>query len=563
MIRMLISLGKATPEMIRKFCLDHGWIIIWAIGLLIALMVRPLLPSDETRYVSAAWEMWSRGDFLVPHLNGETYSHKPPLMFWSIHAGWSLFGVNDWWPRLVSPLAGLGAIFAARALAANLWPGKPEVSGLVPWLLTGTLFWSLFGTVTMFDMWNALLATVGLLGVVLAVRGKMVQGFGILGLAIGFGVLAKGPVILLYTLPPVLLAPWWLPSDCTIKLRNWYLATLAAILLGAVIGLCWALPAALAGGDAYAKAIFWGQTAGRVEKSFAHGRPMWWYLPLLPLLLFPWIMWPRLWRLKVALPGREAWPVRLALCWFLPAFIAFSFISGKQPHYLLPMFPALALLAAFKLGEDQMPDERVPDEQVNGRWDQRLPALMVLLTGLVLTLVPASFQVAPDLWMNVHTPGWLADVSPLGGLVLIILAGLMLRWNTGPSFVTIRKMTLVGPVIVAVIHLFVFSAAAPAYDLKAVSQWIAARQLEGKPVAWRKKYHSQFHFLGRLKTPILVVKNQPLSEWFAANPDGVMIMIHRNPPPPGLKARYEQPFRGRYLAIWGAEALATGIKLPE
>jgi hypothetical protein len=543
---------KVTFKMIRKICLDHGWVIIWAVGLLIALVVRPLLPSDETRYVSAAWEMWSRGDFLVPHLNGETYSHKPPLMFWSIHAGWSLFGVNDWWPRLVSPLAGLGAMFAARALARNLWPDKPEISATVPWLLTGALFWSLFGTVTMFDMWNALLATLGLLGVVLAVRGKMVQGFAILGLAIGLGVLAKGPVILLYTLPPVLLAPWWMPSGSTIKWRHWYLATLAAILLGAAIGLCWAVPAAQAGGDAYAKAIFWGQTAGRVEKSFAHSRPLWWYLPLLPVLLFPWIMWPRLWRLKFALPSRHAWPIRLAICWFLPAFIAFSFISGKQPHYLLPLFPALALMAAAKLGEDQGV----------GRWDQ-LPALLVFLSGLALTLVPVSFHFAPDLWVDVRTPYWLADVSPFGGIVLIALAGLMLRWNTDPGSITLRKMALVAPVIVAVIHLFVFSAAAPAYDLKSVSQWIAARQAEGKPVAWRKKYHSQFHFLGRLKTSILVVKNQPLSEWFAKNPDGVMIMTHSNPPPPGLEARYAQPYRGGYLAIWGPEALATGIKMPD
>jgi hypothetical protein len=553
MTSQLKAMSKATPEMIRKFCLDHGWVFIWAIGLLIALLVRPLLPSDETRYVSAAWEMWSRGDFLVPHLNGETYSHKPPLMFWSIHAGWSLFGVNDWWPRLVSPLAGLGAMFAARALAKNLWPDKPEISATVPWLLTGALFWTLFGTVTMFDMWNALLATLGLLGVVLAVRGKMVQGFAILGLAIGLGVLAKGPVILLYTLPPVLLAPWWMPPGSIIKWRHWYLGLLAAILLGAAIGLCWALPAAQAGGDAYGKAIFWGQTAGRMEKSFAHGRPLWWYLPLLPMLLFPWITWPRLWRFKASLPGREAWPIRLAICWFLPAFIAFSFISGKQPHYLLPMFPALALMAAAKLAEEQTP----------GRWDQRLPALLVFLTGLLLTLVPLSFQFAPNLWVDVRTPSWLSDISPFGGIVLIALASVMLRWNAGPGVIPLRKMALVAPVIVAVIHLFVFSAAAPAYDLKMVSQWIFARQAEGKPVAWRQKYHSQFHFLGRLKTPILVVKNQPLSEWFSKNPGGVMIMTHSNPPPAGLKARYVQPYRGGYLAIWGAEAMATGIKLPE
>jgi hypothetical protein len=52
------------------------------------IWLRPLWPVDETRYASVAWEMWLRGDFLVPYINGEPYSHKPPLLFWLIHAGW-------------------------------------------------------------------------------------------------------------------------------------------------------------------------------------------------------------------------------------------------------------------------------------------------------------------------------------------------------------------------------------------------------------------------------------------------------------------------------------------
>ena len=43
------------------------------------------MPVDETRYLAVAWDMWREGNFLVPHLNGEPYSHKPPLLFWLIH----------------------------------------------------------------------------------------------------------------------------------------------------------------------------------------------------------------------------------------------------------------------------------------------------------------------------------------------------------------------------------------------------------------------------------------------------------------------------------------------
>ena len=67
----------------------------WLALLLAGLMLRPLTPVDETRAVSVAWEMWQRGDFLVPYLNGQPYSHKPPLLQWCIHLSWLLFGVNE------------------------------------------------------------------------------------------------------------------------------------------------------------------------------------------------------------------------------------------------------------------------------------------------------------------------------------------------------------------------------------------------------------------------------------------------------------------------------------
>ncbi|MHB8982765.1 ArnT family glycosyltransferase, partial [Thiobacillus sp.] len=95
----------------------------------VALMTRPLTPVDETRYVSAAWEMWLRGDFLVPFKNGEPYSHKPPLMFWMIHAGWAAFGVNDWWPRLVVPLFSAATLLLSYRLARRLWPNRPGLGG--------------------------------------------------------------------------------------------------------------------------------------------------------------------------------------------------------------------------------------------------------------------------------------------------------------------------------------------------------------------------------------------------------------------------------------------------
>ena len=117
------------------------------------LWLRPLLPVDETRYLSVAWEMWSRNDFLVPRLNGEAYSHKPPLLFWMIHGLWALFGVSEWPARLLPVALSLVALWWSAALAGQLWPqSAAQLRPLVPWLLFGSLFWINFYSLVQFDL---------------------------------------------------------------------------------------------------------------------------------------------------------------------------------------------------------------------------------------------------------------------------------------------------------------------------------------------------------------------------------------------------------------------------
>ena len=130
----------------------YGWFILWLCLLLTALICRPPLPIDETRYLSVAWEMWQSDQFLVPHINGIPYSHKPPLLFWLIQAGWSIFGVNEWTARMTAPIFGLFAVLLTIRFSRMLWPKQRELHQNIPYLLLGVCFWALYGTLTMFDM---------------------------------------------------------------------------------------------------------------------------------------------------------------------------------------------------------------------------------------------------------------------------------------------------------------------------------------------------------------------------------------------------------------------------
>ncbi|NQU60891.1 MAG: glycosyltransferase family 39 protein [Rhodospirillales bacterium] len=527
------------------------WSGLWLAVMAAALTTRPPMPVDETRYLAVAWDMWLSGDYLVPHLNGETYSHKPPLLFWLINAGWAVFGVNEWWPRLVAPAFGLANLFLTARLARELWPGfeqathLPRIDHLAPLLLFGGFFWALFTTLTMFDMILAFCTLLALLGIVQAWRGNWL-GFVLMGAAIGLGVLTKGPAIFLHTLPVALSATWWGKALIGAKPQNksrWYVGVLAAVLMGACIGLAWAVPAGMAGGEAYRDAIFWGQSAGRIVSSFAHKQSWWWYGATLPLLLLPWVLWPPAWRAakgfrKLSNDGGA----RLCAVWFLSAVVVFSAISGKQFHYLLPEMPAIALILARLLYAG---DEKKPMPPL----DQAVPGLFAVICGTVLIGLPTfGFAGAPS-WLNLLASMW--------GLVLVVAGFAVVLTAKLPLSGRIGAIATLSAVFVIVSHLALKPPLAAVYDLKPLALKMAEWQRQGIALANFSKYHGQYNFLGRLETPVTEVGMlYPDTEKFIkANPKALIIAYHRALPT-AAKPIAVYRFRTRLIAVWEASVVA-------
>lgn len=521
----------------RDWWSRFGWLAAWALLVVLSLWVRDLLPVDETRYLAVAWEMWLRQDFLVPYLNGEIYSHKPPLLFWLIHAGWSLFGVNEWWPRLVPPVFALGSLFATRALARRLWPDG-AVAVAAPWILAGSVFWALYTPATMFDMLLAGFTVSGLLGLIRTSdeRGRVrAAGWIVFGVSLGLGVLAKGPVMFVHLLFPALLGPWW-NRFARQHPGRWYGALLAAVMLGAAIALAWVIPAALRGGPAYEQAILWHQTADRMAHSFAHARPWWWYLPLLPVLWFPWLLWPPLWRglgsLRHGLDDGE----RFCLAWLLPVLIVFTAISAKQPHYLLPVFPAIALLSARTLRRVREP------VRAGSQW---LPALLLSAIGLVL--VAAARIEAGPFWVQRLEWPW--------GMAMMGLGALLFRVRAGRALGAVMPIAGITVAAVAVFDAAVFRATHSIFDLRPIAQSIARLQRDGVPLAHVSKYQGQFQFLGRLREPLTEVTAAELPGWLAQHPAGQVIYYTDATELPGLPpGEFVHRYRGEWLHIRPASA---------
>jgi 4-amino-4-deoxy-L-arabinose transferase-like glycosyltransferase len=523
-------------------------IFLWAALTAIGLVARPPLPVDETRYLAVAWEMWQRGDFLVPHINGIPYHHKPPLLFWLMQAGWAVFGVNETWARLVAPLFALGSILLTDRLGRLLWPER-DIGPMAALILTGSTLFGVFISITFFDTLVTFFALLGWIGLVHAARAardgrSMRLGWMIYAAALGLGVLSKGPVQLVHVLPVALLAPVWMKERAPGFARRWYGALVLAVLGGAAIALAWAVPAAIAGGDEFARKIFLGQSTGRMVDSFQHARPFWWYVPAIFVMLFPWLWWGAVWRRGFAagMLWREA-GTRFCLCILIPAFVIFSAISGKQPHYMLPLIAASSLLIA-----------RLLEASGEGRsWERALPLALIALCGAALIVAPLFTDKLMAARPGLVFPGWLQALSVISGVALI--AGSIATFRIASTRRSIVAFASLSIALLAAIHIALLTLR-PTFEVGQIAAFLRQAESTGTPIGILGDYEGQFHFAGRLKQPIVELNHTTALTWSAAHPDGLLITVPQSVPTdmtPAFVARY----RGRQAAIWHARDVAA------
>ena len=340
-----------------------------------SMAFRPLLPVDETRYLSVAWEMLLQRSFLVPTLNFEPYFQKPPLLFWLVDIVWALAGVGRVSAAAMTTAVSALVIWLSARLAAALFPDETGIGRRVAWLVVGSLVFLVYSTLIMFDLMLTACVLAFMLALIrLARTGKAAPAL-LAGLALGLGVLSKGPVVLIHVAVPVLGYPFWRDRADIPAGRLWRRLALTLAVALAVV-LAWLGPALYRMGGDFAHNLVWRQAAGRIAGSVegAHARPVYFYLLLLPLVAIPWLFGPEYWRAGAWRMPERGTPSRrrvgLLIAWLAGVVAAFSLISGKQPHYLVPLVPlAMILLARLTAAVP----ERVP---------RRGAAIMVVLACL-------------------------------------------------------------------------------------------------------------------------------------------------------------------------------------
>jgi 4-amino-4-deoxy-L-arabinose transferase-like glycosyltransferase len=328
---------------------------------------RHLIRTDEGRYAEIAREMVVSGDWVTPRQNDYKYFEKPPLQYWATAAAFEAFGLHEWTARLWTALCGLLGIGLTFLAGRRLWGA--QTGALAAAILAGTLQWVAMGHFASLDMSLAALLSGALLAFCAAHgadpaasrqaglpagttsrtsidRRWLMAAWGLAALA----TLSKGIVAI--ALPGMTLTLY------TLWRRDWRLALRASPLAGGALFLAITAPwfVLVARRNPEFVQFFFVQEHLSRFLTTMHGRdaPLWFFVPVLIAGLLPWTL---------ALPAalRLAWPHRhsgspgdsgpfepttLLGLWVVVTFVFFSLSHSKLESYLLPIYPALALLLA-------------------------------------------------------------------------------------------------------------------------------------------------------------------------------------------------------------------------
>jgi 4-amino-4-deoxy-L-arabinose transferase-like glycosyltransferase len=378
--------------------------------------------ADEAFYAEASREMVESGDWLTPRFNYQHRWEKPVLYYWLTATTYLATGPNEFAARLWSALSGVGLALLAWAIA------RYATSRLdVAWL-AGTIVATSFGYFAMaraalpdlpltfcitLTIWAALRAIdvaserrAGPSAFAKATadrRSSESEGWSepatkwwvLAGASAGAGFLMKGPVALV--VPALVLLPiaWREWRRLRLEIRGMAVAVVTA----AIVGLPWYVAMWLEHGNPYLQSFFVADNFERfATERFNEARPFWFYLPVLLGGLLPWSLFLTVFVVE-GLAGARKRTVKLAdtdwrlLLWAIMPLLFFTLSVGKQPRYILPVLPPLAVLLARGL------IERIETAQ-NHRWSLgaatwATAAMYVALALLFVRMEPLLIDAYP------------------------------------------------------------------------------------------------------------------------------------------------------------------------
>jgi 4-amino-4-deoxy-L-arabinose transferase-like glycosyltransferase len=476
--------------------------------------------SDEGFYAEAAREMVEGGDWLTPHFNYSERWQKPALYYWLTAATYLVLGPTELAARLWSSLSGIGLVLLTFVIARRIVPGPkgPGLHGVsqdgvalrndTAWLAAAIVA-TCFGCFAMArlalpDLPLAFLIT-------LAIWAALDDKALVAGAVVGVGFLMKGPLALV--IPAIVLIPIWWHEQRLREIRPRDIAAAAAAF--ALIGLPWYGAMTFEHGSAYLESFFVGDNLERFATDrFNAPRPLWFYLPIVVGGLLPWCMYAVIlpWQAVRDVARRrrpltkEEWRL---LAWAFIPLLFFTISIGKQPRYILPVLPPLAILLARTIVRRVREADDAP---------QKALAAATWATAVLYAIVAVLLSRASPLFIM---------ASPLltyAGIALLSASALVLVWLATTGRWQSLPTTMASCATVLWLSLqFGALAGAGTEPVEQVADLIRMHRQSEEPVGAYQVLERNLVFYTRVKQVDLIDEGRALD--FLKSPERVLLVV--------------------------------------
>jgi len=374
-----MSMVEKSPFRLRDLALP---LLAAALVLFPALGQTPFRRA-EIYFADAARAMVERGDWVIPYFRSEPFFDKPALTYWLLAASFKLFGFSSGAARLAPAIATLLVIAATAWMSWLLWHDRGSALAAV-WVLIATVPFMSFGGIAMSDMLLTLWTTLAVVLGILCYRNERPLSFSIIALSavLGLGFLTKGPIALLIPGLGLLCLVWQQRRLPGVSIPTLFMSGLVFL----VFALGWFVAVYLRLGIDPIKFFFVRENLQRFSGA-AHdaGRPVWFYLVTYLGQGAPWSL-----LLPFAVLRLRRQPEaggKILILWILLVSALLSVSHGKVDYYLLPLYPAAALLVG-----------RYLQVAVWTRGERLFVAFLLGVAGVALILLPIPMMRVPLDW---------------------------------------------------------------------------------------------------------------------------------------------------------------------
>jgi len=460
----------------RRLWIDMAILVLLCLALFFSLLGdRPLWDIDEGMHAHTSKVMVETGDWVTPTMNGENFYDKTPLFNWLAAIAFLVFGFTEFAARLPAAVLGMATVLATYILGSKMFDRRVGLLGGV--ILATSLEFLVMSRVVVHDITLAFTVTLSLLFFWFAFEDEDRRNVYLFWFYVscGFAVLAKGPLGLV--LVGLVVGPW------LVLRRRLSFVKEMGLWWGTIVFLAVAAPwyVLIMRANADFGVYFFIQQNFMNFASAESRHPEAWhfYLPIVIGGFFPWTAF-----LPMTVGhGLRIWSeddrgrlLYLGL-WCGMMMLFFSVASSKLPSYILPMFPALALLVAVAWRDLLVqPSQRLRNLALGS---------LVVLAGILIVAFAYYWTRELEPAISMYNVKAAILVTPIAVLVVGVVLATVLCWRRlyRSCFVTVAGMIVV---LIFTINLMVLPPLKEIRTTKELGQRIDQALAEGEPIVFYK-----------------------------------------------------------------------------